>query len=89
MTSRRRTAATAMAIASVLALLTGCTAGSPSADSAPATDGSGHDVGVELFQWTWNSIARECTEQLGPAGYSWVLTSPPQDCARSRMPVTP
>lgn len=79
MTSRRRAASTVLALATSLALLTGCTTGPSSLDSAPADDGSGRDVGVELFQWTWDSIARECTEQLGPAGYAWVLTSPPQE----------
>jgi alpha-amylase len=79
MTSRLRAASTALALATALVLLTGCTPGASDADSAPATDGSGHDVGVELFQWTWNSIARECTDQFGPAGYAWVLTSPPQE----------
>ena len=79
MTSRRRTASVVLALATSLALLTGCTTGPSDADSAPATDGTGHDVGVELFQWTWDSIARECTEQIGPAGYAWVLTSPPQE----------
>ena len=79
MTSRRRTASAVSALALSLALVTGCTPGAPGPDSAPATDGSGHDVGIELFQWTWNSIARECTEQFGPAGYAWVLTSPPQE----------
>jgi alpha-amylase len=79
MTSRRHTVAAVLAIATAVLVLAGCTAGPSDADSAPATDGSGHDVGVELFQWTWDSIARECTEQLGPAGYAWVLTSPPQE----------
>lgn len=37
------------------------------------------DVGVQMFQWNWNSIAKQCTDTLGPAGISWVLTSPPQE----------
>jgi alpha-amylase len=37
------------------------------------------DVGIQLFEWNWDSIARECTDHLGPAGISWVLTSPPQE----------
>jgi len=37
------------------------------------------DVGVQLFQWTWDAIAAECTDTLGPDGYGWVLTSPPQE----------
>lgn len=36
-------------------------------------------VGIQLFQWTWDAIAQECTSTLGPAGISWVLTSPPQE----------
>ncbi len=36
-------------------------------------------VGVQLFMWNWNSIARECTDVLGPAGIDWVETSPPQE----------
>ncbi|WP_448061114.1 hypothetical protein [Cellulomonas hominis] len=36
-------------------------------------------VGVQLFQWTWASIATGCTDRLGPDGYGWVLTSPPQE----------
>jgi alpha-amylase len=35
-------------------------------------------VGVQLFQWNFNDIARECTEFLGPNGYSYVQTSPVQ-----------
>ncbi|KAI8892225.1 glycoside hydrolase superfamily, partial [Globomyces pollinis-pini] len=33
-------------------------------------------VGVQLFQWPFNDIARECTDFLGPNGYGWVQTSP-------------
>lgn len=36
------------------------------------------DVGVQLFQWTWDAIAAECPA-LADAGYGWVLTSPPQE----------
>jgi alpha-amylase len=42
-------------------------------------DGPESDVGIQLFQWNWDSIARECTDVLGPAGIAWVLTSPPQE----------
>ncbi len=42
-------------------------------------DGPKSDVGIQLFQWNWDSIASECTEVLGPAGIAWVLTSPPQE----------
>jgi alpha-amylase len=35
-------------------------------------------VGVQLFMWNFKDIARECTEFLGPNGYSYVQTSPVQ-----------
>ncbi|MDX5400616.1 MAG: alpha-amylase, partial [Actinomycetes bacterium] len=37
------------------------------------------DVGVQLFMYPWTSIAEQCETTLGPAGYGWVLTSPPQE----------
>ena len=69
--------ARALLAALALGLLTACS-GSPAPVAVP-TDGPGHDVGVEMFQWTWDAIAQECTDHLGPAGYAWVLTSPPQE----------
>ncbi|MEN9753422.1 MAG: hypothetical protein RL670_1113, partial [Actinomycetota bacterium] len=36
-------------------------------------------VGVQMFEWTWNALAKECTTNLGPAGYDWVEVSPPQE----------
>ena len=55
--------------------------GSPSGahPAQPGTPAGEPDVGVQLFQWTWDAIAQECTDVLGPAGYAWVLTSPPQE----------
>ncbi|MDM7831521.1 alpha-amylase [Cellulomonas edaphi] len=63
----------------VAVLLASCSGPAPDPDAEPASDGSGRDVGVQLFEWTWDAIARECTDHLGPAGYAWVLTSPPQE----------
>ncbi len=44
---------------------------------------SGHqalgDVMVHLFEWTWNDIAAECVNVLGPAGVRAVQVSPPQE----------
>lgn len=37
------------------------------------------DAGVQLFQLPWISIAEECEQNLAPAGFSWVLTSPPNE----------
>lgn len=61
--------------AAVLVALTGCAA-------TPATESAGAgapDVGVQLFQRPWTSIAEECENTIGPAGFAWVLTSPPQE----------
>lgn len=88
-TSRRALAVTAVLATATLAL-TACTAApagpGPATSTAarPTTAASGtteptRDVGVQLFQWTWDAIAAECTDVLGPAGYGWVLTSPPQE----------
>ena len=79
----RSTSATPRRITRLLVALTSvaCVAVLPSctqADPGPAPAGA-RDVGVEMFQWTWNALGRECTDVLGPAGYGWVLTSPPQE----------
>lgn len=37
------------------------------------------DAGVQLFMFPWTSIGEQCETTLGPAGYGWVLTSPPQE----------
>lgn len=34
---------------------------------------------VHLFQWSWDSVATECADFLGPNGYSGVQVSPPQE----------
>lgn len=36
-------------------------------------------VFVQLFEWPWPSIARECEAFLGPAGYAAVQISPPNE----------
>lgn len=44
---------------------------------------SGHmaagDVFVHLFEWKWKDIATECVNVLGPAGFTAVQVSPPQE----------
>lgn len=37
------------------------------------------DVILNLFQWTWDSVAAECTSTIGPAGFGYVQVSPPQE----------
>jgi hypothetical protein len=27
---------------------------------------------AQMFEWDWDSVARECTNFLGPAGYGFV-----------------
>ena len=37
------------------------------------------DVTATLFQWSFSSVAKECTDVLGPKGYGWVEVSPAQE----------
>lgn len=91
-TRRRRRLRAAAALGALALLVAGCTNGDGSTGGGPTGEdptGGGSAVGVEdaargavgvqLFQWTWPSIARECTDVLGPAGYDYVLTSPMQE----------
>ncbi|MCT2590091.1 alpha amylase C-terminal domain-containing protein [Streptomyces sp. N2-109] len=48
----------------------------PQAQAAPQGE---KDVTAVLFEWDFDSIARECTSRLGPAGYGYVQVSPPQE----------
>lgn len=34
---------------------------------------------AQMFEWTWDSVAAECTAFLGPAGYGFVQVSPAQE----------
>ncbi|WP_240930620.1 carbohydrate-binding module family 20 domain-containing protein [Isoptericola sp. BMS4] len=34
---------------------------------------------LNLFQWTWDSVAAECTSTIGPAGFGYVQVSPPAE----------
>ena len=67
----------------VSALVIGFGVAATSADAKP-TRGPGvrsADPGVmaNLFEWNWTSVAKECTDVLGPAGYGGVQVAPPQD----------
>lgn len=37
------------------------------------------DVTVQLFQWRYSDISRECEQYLGPIGYRYVQISPPHE----------
>ena len=79
---RRRPARLAAAVA--LAALTVPLLGAalpdrPAAEAAAAIarPARASDVQANLWQWSWPSIARECTTTLGPAGYGGVQVAPP------------
>src|SRR5437899_3912325 len=42
-------------------------------------EGRRGDVIANLFEWNWVSVANECKNVLGPAGYGGVQVAPPQD----------
>jgi alpha-amylase len=68
------------AVAVPLAAQAGTTPTAPTAvPAAGAASPSTKDVTAHLFQWPWPSVARECTDVLGPAGYGAVQVSPPQE----------
>jgi alpha-amylase len=60
------------------------TAASVTAQAAAAPELNSPDPGVmaNLFEWNWNSVGKECTDVLGPAGYGGVQVAPPQDSLR-------
>ncbi|WP_125774721.1 carbohydrate-binding module family 20 domain-containing protein [Antribacter gilvus] len=61
-----------------LGLSLGVATTAPTATAATPPNG-GDDVILNLFQWTWDSVAAECTSTIGPAGYGYVQVSPPQE----------
>ncbi|MFC7818381.1 alpha-amylase family protein [Streptomyces sp. NPDC057367] len=69
MARRALTAAVALAAASVVMTPTNVQASPPGAK----------DVTAVLFEWNFASVARECTNTLGPAGYGYVQVSPPAE----------
>ena len=71
---RRLAPGLALAAASIVAM-TGCAPSAPAAE----VDFAAADVGIQLFQLPWTTIAEECETTLGPNGFAWLLTSPPQE----------
>ncbi|MFD6877973.1 MULTISPECIES: carbohydrate-binding module family 20 domain-containing protein [unclassified Streptomyces] len=68
-------AATLFAVAAVAAAGT-LTAQAPQARAAAPGE---RDVTAVLFEWRFDSVAKACTDTLGPAGYGFVQVSPPQE----------
>ncbi|MFD3623556.1 alpha-amylase family protein [Streptomyces sp. NPDC058698] len=69
MARRSLAVVTALAAATVVMTPTGAQASPP----------GGKDVTAVLFEWNFASVARECTDTLGPAGYGYVQVSPPAE----------
>jgi len=45
--------------------------------AAPSSrQAAGNEVVIQLFQWNWDSIANECRDFIGPAGYGYVQVNP-------------
>jgi alpha-amylase len=57
----------------------GAANGSEAGDGSDRSGDRTKDVIANLFEWNWNSVARECTNVLGPAGYGGVQVAPPED----------
>ena len=53
-----------------------CSGTQPDPSPRPAINDG---VFVQMFEWRWNDLARECEEDLGPADFAAVQTSPPQE----------
>jgi alpha-amylase len=70
----RKTLAVTLALAAGLAVSVTLPPGVAVA-SPPGTK----DVTAVLFEWKFDSVAKECTSTLGPAGYGYVQVSPPAE----------
>ncbi|MFI9238792.1 alpha-amylase family protein [Streptomyces sp. NPDC053079] len=66
-------------LAAALALVAAATVATPEARASAPGD---KDVTAVLFEWNYSSVARECKDTLGPAGYGYVQVSPPQEHIR-------
>ncbi|MFD0006617.1 alpha-amylase family protein [Streptomyces sp. NPDC127178] len=72
-----RWSVTATATATVLAATSAAlmAPATPASASPPGTK----DVTAVMFEWNFASVAKECTNTLGPAGYGYVQVSPPAE----------
>ncbi|MER5845525.1 carbohydrate-binding module family 20 domain-containing protein [Streptomyces sp. NPDC002012] len=66
-------------LSAALALIAGAAALVAPTTTAQASTPGGKDVTAVLFEWKFDSVARACTDSLGPAGYGYVQVSPPQE----------
>ncbi|MGW4384245.1 carbohydrate-binding module family 20 domain-containing protein [Kitasatospora sp. NPDC004531] len=75
--TRRKRALAACTALAAFGLSTG--AGLASAPTAAATPAGSKTVTATLFEWKFDSVAKACTDTLGPKGYGFVEVSPPQE----------
>ncbi len=73
---RRFTSTVLSCVLMAAGTVTALTTAAPAARAAPP---GGKDVTAVLFSWDFDSVARECADRLGPAGYGFVQVSPPQE----------
>ncbi|MFB7560286.1 carbohydrate-binding module family 20 domain-containing protein [Streptomyces brevispora] len=66
-------------LSAALALIAGAAALVAPATGAQAATPGTKDVTAVLFEWKFDSVAKACTDSLGPAGYGYVQVSPPQE----------
>jgi alpha-amylase len=79
--SRRiRRTAVAAAAGVVVALSLSAVSADGARQGRNATDEPG--VTANLWEWNWKSIGKECTDVLGPSGYTGVQVAPPQDSVK-------
>ena len=74
----RRTAA-ALGATIMLAACAWSDASLPASADETTEDARGSDVILNMFQWSWTSVAEECGSTIGPAGFGYVQVSPPQE----------
>ncbi|WP_441246410.1 carbohydrate-binding module family 20 domain-containing protein [Kitasatospora sp. McL0602] len=75
----RRRARTAGALGASAALALSIGTGLTIAPAAQAAPPSTKDVTATLFEWKFDSVAKACTDTLGPKGYGFVEVSPAQE----------
>lgn len=66
-------------LSAALALIAGAAALVVPTANAQASAPGTKDVTAVLFEWKFDSVAKACTDSLGPAGYGFVQVSPPQE----------
>ncbi|MFE7709545.1 carbohydrate-binding module family 20 domain-containing protein [Streptomyces sp. NPDC057486] len=66
-------------LSAALALIAGAAALVAPSTTAQASTPGDKDVTAVLFEWKFDSVAKACTDSLGPAGYGYVQVSPPQE----------